>query len=345
VPGRASRAESGERVTHMTFLRPDLAPWTLLAPAIVIAWTLYRRLRRRFARRLAIADRFAGLSRRSSGTRDGGVLIAGVVTAAAIAAALVRPQASVTHRTLEFERVDLIIMLDRSASMRAHDVRPSRAARATLEIRNFIRHKPEGIDRVALVGLSDTAVVLSYLTDDVDSVLFYFDWIDTDTTPLLGTNIGAALASAMEVALKDNRPSQKLFLLVSDGEDYGTELTRAVAAARAHGYQINCVGIGGDRAVPIPVRKAEGGETPLRDEAGRPVTTRFDEGTLRAVAEATGGQYVRSASGEELRGAIASLARRERRIVGWRESVERRDLYPACLRLAALSGAALVVLW
>src|SRR5215471_1618174 len=164
----------------MTLLRPDSAVWGLLAPAVVVGWTVYRRLRRGFARRLVIADRFARLSRRSAGWRDAGVLIAGVVTAAAIVAALVRPHAPVTHRTPEFERKDLIIMLDRSVSMRAHDVQPSRAARATLEIRNFIRRKPEGIDRVALVGFSDTAVVLSYLTDDVDSVLFYFDWIDTD---------------------------------------------------------------------------------------------------------------------------------------------------------------------
>jgi Ca-activated chloride channel family protein len=329
----------------MTLLRPDFGPWALLVPAIVIGWTLYRLSRRAFARRLAVAARFAGLSKRSSGWRDGGVLIAGVVAAAAIVAALVRPQARVTHRTPEFEREDLIIMLDRSVSMRAHDVRPSRAARATLEIRNFIRHKPEGIDRVALVGFSDTAVVLSYLTDDVDSVLFYFDWIDTDHTTLLGTNIGAALTSAVEIAQKDERPSRKVFLLVSDGEDYGTELTRAVADAKAHGYQVNCVGIGGDRAVPIPVSTADGGETPLRDDSGRPITTRFEEATLRAVAAATGGQYVRSASGEELRRAIASLAAGERRIVGWRESTERRDLYPVCLGLAALAGAVLVALW
>src|SRR4029077_10892392 len=127
---------------------------------------------------------------------------------------------------------DLVIMLDRSASMNARDIAPSRFARATQEIRNLVRRKPDGIDRIALIGFADAAVVLSYLTEDADSLLFYFDWIDRDPTPLFGTNLGEALTSAMDVARKDDRPTRKIFLVVSDGEDFGPELRRAVAAVR-----------------------------------------------------------------------------------------------------------------
>jgi len=329
----------------MTLVHPDSAPWTLLVPAIVLCWSVHRLLRRAFANRFPIATRFQTLSTRSTGWRDLGVLAAGIVTSSALAIALLRPQASVTHRTPEFERQDLIIMLDRSVSMRAHDIQPSRAARATAEIRNVIQHKPAGIGRVALVGFADSAVVLSYLTDDTDSVLAYFDWLDQDTTPMLGTNIGAALTSAMDVARKDDRQTRKVFLLVSDGEDFGEALARAVASARARAYRINCVGIGGDAPVPIPVPTADGGETPLRDDTGRPVPTRFSEGTLRAIAAATGGQYVRSATGDDLRRAIAAIAAGERRVTGWRETTERRDLYPILLGVAACAGAVLMVLW
>jgi Ca-activated chloride channel family protein len=328
----------------MTLLRPDLAAWALAVPLIVALWTVHRRLRAAFRRRLALAGRFAALSRRSSGVRDGAVLAAGVLAAAAIAVAILRPQATVARRIPDYERADLIVMLDRSASMRARDIRPSRSSRATLEIRNFVRQKPAGIDRVALIGFADAAVVLSYLTDDVDSLLFYFDWIDADPAPFFGTNIGAALTSAMDVARKDDRPTRKLFLLVSDGEDYGAELGRALMAARAKGYRVNCIGIGSDEVVAIPVRGGDGRETPLVDDSGRAVTTRFAEKTLRTIAAATGGQYVRSATGEELRRAIAAIADGERRLVGWRTSTERRDLYPAFLGIAALAGAVVWVL-
>jgi Ca-activated chloride channel family protein len=328
----------------MTFLRPDLAPSALLVPLIVAFWMVHRHFRDAFRRRLTIAQRFDRWSRRSTAARDGAVLAAGVLAATALAIALLRPQASLTRRFAEYERQDLVIMLDRSASMQARDIQPSRFSRATLEIRNFIRQKPDGIDRIALVGFADAAVVLSYLTEDADSLLFYFDWIDGDPTPLFGTNIGAALTSAMDVARKDDRPTRKLFLVVSDGEDYGTELKRALIAARAHGYQVNCIGIGSEDAVPIPVRSVEGQETLLRDDTGQPVTTQFAEGTLRDIATATGGQYVRSATGEELRRAIGTIVGSERRVVGWRTSTERRDLYPVFLAIAALAGAALWVL-
>src|SRR5581483_10473237 len=173
-------------------------------------------------------------------------------------------QAVLAQRVPELERQDLVIMLDRSASMRAPDVKPSRFSRATVEIRNFLREKPEGIDRVGLVGFADASLILSYLTKAVDTIAFYLDWIDRDPQTLLGTDIGAALKSAMEVARKDDRPSRKVFLLVSDGEDYGQELNNQLNRFRTEGYRVHCIGIGGDQPVTVPVLQADGKEVPLR---------------------------------------------------------------------------------
>ena len=256
--------------------------------------------------------------------------------------ALVRPQALLAARVPDYDRQDVIFVLDRSASMRAQDVRPSRFQRATAEIRHFLLTKPDTIDRIGLVGFADASVVLSYLTSDLDSLRFYLDWIDEDPTALLGTNIGAALRSAREVAEKDDRQTPKLFLLVSDGEDFGTELDGALATFRDEHRRIHCIGIGSDNEVPVPLRRTNGQEEFLRDDAGRIVTTKFGESTLRSIAAATGGRYVRSATGSELAGAIADIIGRERTIVGWRTSTDYRDLYPWGLAVAAGAGA---VLW
>jgi Ca-activated chloride channel homolog len=328
----------------MRFLRPDLAHWWLTGPLLIAAWALYRRWRESFRRRMAIAPRFAALSRRSATPRELAVLGATLVTAAALVFALVRPQVLLAHRVPEYERQDLIILLDRSASMRAHDIQPSRFARATLEIRNFLRQKPEAIDRVALVGFADASVVLSYLTSDVESIFFYLDWIDGDPYPLFGTNLGAALTSAMDVIKKDNRPTRKLLLVVSDGEDYGDELAKALSTVTNAGFRVNTIGIGGDDPVPIPLLDPEGRETFLRDDAGRLELTKFSERTLRQIASATGGRYVRSTTGSELRDAIAEIVKGERKIQGWRTTTEYRDMYPASLAVAGLAGAALWLL-
>jgi len=327
----------------MTFLRPDLAPWALVVPALAACWLAQRAIRVAFRSREAVAPRFRDLSRRSGTPRDTAMLAAGVLAAALTSLALMRPQAPLTRRTPQFDHQDLIVVLDRSASMMAQDIAPSRLARATDELRGLIRRKPPGVDRVALVAFADTPVVLSYLTSDADSLLFYFDWLDADPTPFFGTNIGAALDVAMAIARKDERRSEKIVLVVSDGEDFGSELTAAIGRARTAGLQVNTIGVGGDQSVPIHLRAAGGGHPPLVDDTGRLVTTRFSEGTLRRIASATGGTYLRSTTGTELQQAIAALATGGR-IVGWRTSTERRDLYPFLLAAAALAVACLWVL-
>jgi Ca-activated chloride channel family protein len=258
--------------------------------------------------------------------------------------ALVRPQALLAARAPDYERQDVIFVLDRSASMRAHDVAPSRFRRATAEIRNFLRNKPDTIDRVGLVGFADASVVLSYLTGDIDSVMFYLDWIDEDPTALLGTNIGAALRSARDVAQKDDRQTTKLFLLISDGEDYGTELDNALTVFRDERRRVHCIGIGSDGEVQLPLRQVGDREELLRDDAGRTVTTKFEETTLRQIASTTGGRYMRSTTGGELARAIADIVRGERKQVGWRTTTGYRDLYRVGLAVAAGFGATLWLL-
>ena len=328
----------------MRALRPEYFAWSLALPVVIALWAAGVAYVRAVRRRSPIAPRFARLSRRSTLARSAATLVCGLTAAAGLVAALVRPQVLVAARVPDYERQDVVFVLDRSASMRAHDVAPSRVRRATAEIRAFLRNKPDTIDRVGLVGFADASIVLSYLTADVDSVLFYLDWLDEDPTAFLGTNIGAALRSAREVAQKDDRQNPKFFLLISDGEDYGTDLASALATFRAERRRVHCIGIGSDTEVPVPLRVVNGRDEFLRDDAGRIVTTTFEETTLRTIAATTGGRYLRSTTGGELARAIAEIVRGERRIVGWRTSTEYRDLYRAGLALSGLAGGALWLL-
>ena len=253
----------------MRYLDLEFLRWWQVLPVLVAFWAVHYSYVRNVRRQAVVAERFARLSRRSTRLREFSVLALTLVAAAALVFALVRPQVLLAERVPEIERLDLIVMLDRSASMRAHDIAPSRFSRATLEIRNFLRHKPDGIDRVGLVGFADASLILSYLTTDLDTVAFYLDWIDGDPQTLLGTDIGAALKSGMEVARKDDRRTRKVFLLVSDGEDYGADLNRQLNVFLAQGYRVHCIGIGSDSDVAVPVIGADGRETVLRDENGR----------------------------------------------------------------------------
>jgi Ca-activated chloride channel family protein len=326
----------------MRFLRLEYLPWWQILPLAIACWGLRYHYVRRVRRTLPIASRFSTLSRRSTWVREAAVLVLTVIAGGAIVVALLRPQALVTQRAPVLEQQDLILVLDRSASMRAHDIAPSRFARATKEIQTFIEHKPEGIGRIGLVGFASGSLILSYLTNDVETVSFYLDWINHDPQTLLGTDIGAALKNARDVARKDDRATRKLFLLLSDGEDFGGELARQVQAYRADGYRVNTIGIGSEEAVPIPVTDPDGRETYLRDERGQVVKTKFEEATLRQIATNTGGRYLRSTTGGELAKSIEDIVKGERKVQGWRTTTEYRDLYPLALAIAAAAGA---VLW
>src|SRR4029078_7461208 len=98
------------------------------------------------------------------------------------------------------------------------------------------------------------------------------------------------------VVRKDDRKTRKIFVLLSDGEDYGGEVSRKLAVYRQEGHHINSIGIGSDQEVPVPEVQPDGKELPLRDEAGRIVRTKFEEATLRDLATASGGRYVRTRS-------------------------------------------------
>ncbi|MGH9410287.1 MAG: vWA domain-containing protein [Vicinamibacterales bacterium] len=325
----------------MRLLRPESAVWWELVP-LLVAFLAVQVLYARSVRRAAAAARFRPLSRRSTWKRYTAIGVFGLLAAGSLVFALQQPQALMTRSEPQYEREDLVLLLDRSESMRAHDIKPSRFSRAILEIRNFLQHKPDNIDRVGLVGFAGSSLILSYLTNDLDTVTFYLDWIGNDTETLLGTDIGAALKNGMQVAKKDDRRTKKIFVLISDGEDYGNELALQVAAYRDAGVRINCIGIGSDEEVPVPVIQPDGHEIPLRDDDGHVVFTKFEEGTLRQIASETGGRYIRSRTGNELATALADIERGERRIDGYRTTTEYRDLYPLAL---AVSGAAMAGLW
>jgi Ca-activated chloride channel family protein len=107
---------------------------------------------------------------------------------------------------------------------------------------------------------------------------------------------------------------------------------------------VHCIGIGSDGEVPVPLRQVGDREELLRDDAGRTVTTKFEEATLRQIASTTGGRYMRSTTGGELARAIADIVRGERKQVGWRTTTGYRDLYRVGLAVAAGFGATLWLL-
>ena len=325
----------------MRLLRPDLAPWLLAVPVTAFLWYLHYRSRWPAFRRGGPASGGTSLSRRTGRGRDVAILLLMVLALGTTALGMMRPQIRREGRTPTYEPRNLIVILDRSVSMRARDVVPSRIERAVDETRAFLRLRPEGLDRVALVGFADTPVILSYATADLDSLAFYLEWLREDPTPFFGTDMGSALLMARDVARREPPGPAPLFVIISDGEDQSARLEGAAASFRSDALRVHSVGIGTTAASPMPLPMGKGRDEFLRDPAGRLLTTTFDETTLRRIAAVTGGRYFGVSQPGDLLRALVAITAAERRQTGWSTTVDYRDMY---LLLLVTAGAATLLL-
>jgi Ca-activated chloride channel family protein len=323
----------------LRFLEPDAAYWLLALPLLWSCWLLHRWYRERRRRVSGIGPRLARLAPLTGLKRDLAVLAMVTIGGAALVSAAARPQAIV--RAPQHDPIDLILLLDRSASMLATDVKPSRFGRACLEIGNFLTDKPDTIARVGLIAFSGTAIVTSHLTRDLDILSFFLDWMKDDRHPFYGTDLATVLESALGVARTESPQHRTVVVLVSDGEDHGERLERAIDEFRTSGIPIYAIGVGGDEAVTIPAPRGSD-EPTLRDENGDEITTTFNEATLRRVATMTNGRYFRSTTGLELATTLAEVAARETRTIQFRE--EYRDVDSFALATAAVVLSGLLVL-
>jgi Ca-activated chloride channel family protein len=246
---------------------------------------------------------------------------------------MARPQFGTRVETVRRRGQDVMVAVDLSRSMLAQDVAPSRLDRARLAILRLIRNL-DG-DRIGLVAFAGDAFVQSPLTTDYTAAAMFLNAMEPEMMPVQGTDLGEALRVSLD-ALEKAAREDRLLVVVTDGEDHEGEIDPQLQRAAALGVRIHAVGIGSLDGVPIPESvSGEGRQSFKRDAEGNVVTTRLDEETLRRVAEATGGRFVRVGPGstafEDLLDEIAGVEGEE---VEAREITQFEEQYQIFLGLA-----------
>jgi Ca-activated chloride channel family protein len=190
---------------------------------------------------------------------------------------------------IERRGLDLIFCLDTSRSMLARDMESTRLQRAVRDVRALLP-KLEGGDRAGLVVFAGVARSWVPLTHDLDSFAGLLDEVDTDVVKKGGTDVAAALRKALELADPDNAKTTVVVLL-TDGEDLAGAGRQAAGELAAKGLVVHAVGYGSKLGSKITVPKGEGEEF-LRARDGSEVVSHMDDESLRAVARATGGEFL-----------------------------------------------------
>ena len=221
---------------------------------------------------------------------------------AALLVALAAPRWGYETRETHRRGLDLVVVVDVSKSMLATDLPPTRLARAKLAVQDFVTQL-EG-DRVGLVAFAGTAFLQAPMTVDYDAVLNADNELDTEIIPRGGTNLGAAIDVALD-AFGKAEAGNRAILLMSDGEpttegEEAAGLQAAQHAAEA-GVKIFTMGFGTPEGSLIPLGNT--GEF-VRDADGKIVRTKLDESTLKAIAKAGNGFYVRFSGDAAIRTVI-----------------------------------------
>jgi Ca-activated chloride channel family protein len=222
-----------------------------------------------------------------------------LVVLAALLVALARPQWGSVSEMVEQEGIEVMVALDVSKSMLAQDVKPDRLSRAKMELADLMERL--GGDELGLVLFSGASFVQFPLTSDYATAFTFLDNARPEVISRPGTAIGDAIQTAMR-GFDLNRPSQKVIVLITDGENHeGDALTMAKTAAQ-QGIRIYTIGFGSPEGEPIPEYDDRGEITGYKkDQNGEVVLSRLDEATLQQIAEVSSGQYYRAtATGSEL---------------------------------------------
>jgi len=226
-----------------------------------------------------------------------------------LAVALGGPMWGFRWQQVQREGIDLIVAIDTSRSMLATDVKPNRLGRAKLAVQDLLAQI--GGDRVGLVAFAGSAFLQCPLTLDFGAFSQSLQAIEAGIIPRGGTNLAAAIDASLG-AFEGRQAAHQALVVITDGEDHGSDLDEAIKRATERGVKIYTVGIGTSEGELIPLEK--GGF--LKDRSGQVVKSRLDETTLQKIANDTGGAYLHATDTafgltELYRDYIATMEKRE----------------------------------
>lgn len=211
----------------------------------------------------------------------------------AMVLALSGPRWGNRYQEVSRKGVDIMVLVDVSRSMMVEDVTPNRLERARREIVDFLK-VVEG-DRVGLTAFAGAAFVQCPLTLDYAALEMFLNALQPGLIPVPGTDMGAAIETGLS-AFDVKTETDKVMLLITDGEDHENKGQEAAQKAARQGVKIFVFGIGESSGGPIPAEDGKGGFK--KDKDGQLVLSRLDEKTLQDLASVTGGGYVRSVAGD-----------------------------------------------
>jgi len=245
--------------------------------------------------------------------------------------ALARPQRTEDRREVRHEGYDIMLCIDLSSSMLSEDYEKAGQRLNRLDairpvIQAFIEQRPD--DRIGIVLFSGKAYTLSPLTLDHDWISRQLERVHIgliEDGTAIGDGLGVALTRLEQSARESHGRRQGAFIvLLTDGANNRGALMPMQAAAIAHARSIPIytIGAGKDGIVPVPVFD-QGRKIGYTNQMAD-----LDEGALRELAAATGGQFFRAAETGTIESAFRAIDQSQKIEFQARTYLTTTELFP-----------------
>ena len=278
------------------FAHPEYLNAMYLLPILVIIFYLLYKNKRKLLERFADKELHSVIVSSYSNVKNYikfGIIILALICLIIAAA---NPQVGTKLQEVKQTGIDVFILLDVSRSMTAEDIKPNRLEKAKYQISNLIQ-KLAG-DRIGLIIFAGKAYIQFPLTTDYSAASLFLSAVDVNSVPQQGTAIGSAINLAVQSF--DSSATEKVIIVITDGEDHEGDVMDAVDKAVSNGNKIYTIGLGSTGGVPIPVYNNRGDMIGFKkDNEGNPVLTKLDEESLKQIASAGNGEYFRGNNYED----------------------------------------------
>jgi Ca-activated chloride channel family protein len=181
-----------------------------------------------------------------------------------------------------------MIALDVSNSMMAEDIQPNRLAKAKQILSKLVDKLKN--DKIGLVVFAGDAFTQLPITSDFVSAKMFMNTISPELVTTQGTAIGEAISLCMK-SFPPKGDAERAIIVITDGENFEDDATKAAKAAQEEGIKIHVVGLGLEQGSPIPMANSSDFR---RDKDGNVVITKLNEKMCQDIAAAGNGVYVRS---------------------------------------------------
>lgn len=210
---------------------------------------------------------------------------------------LVNPKIGTKLETVKREGIDVVFAIDVSKSMLAEDVAPNRLDKSKQLVSQIINQL--GSDRIGIVAYAGSAFPILPITTDYGVAKMYLQSMNTDMVSSQGTSLEEAIKLSTNYFDKGNA-TNKLIVLISDGEDHSEGFEGAIEEAKKVKAKIITIGVGTEKGGPIPLKRNGIVENFKRDRNDEVVITKLNTVALKQIGKETKGGYIYGGNTKEV---------------------------------------------